>query len=208
MTVKVKICGVTNLDDALAAAEFGADMIGFNFYSKSPRYVTPRDIANIATRVPRAVLMVGVFVNSTTDEITDIADSVGLDVIQLHGDEDDNFIRVIGHSTEKPVIKAFRIDAETSIDSVLHSDADAVLLDTAAIGEFGGTGRTFDWNLVGRDLKNKQVFLAGGLNSENVAEAIGVVRPYAVDVASGVESTPGKKDAAKMKAFITNAKNA
>ena len=208
MTVKVKICGITNLDDALAAAELGADMIGFNFYSKSPRYLSPDDAVNIATQIPPAVLKVGVFVNAAIDEISDIVNAVGIEIVQLHGDEDDNFIRVIGHSTEKPVIKAFRIDAETSIDSVLHSDADAVLLDTAAIGEFGGTGRTFDWNLVGRDLKNKQVFLAGGLNSENVAEAIGVVRPYAVDVASGVESTPGKKDAAKMKAFIENAKNA
>ena len=208
MTVKVKICGITNLDDALAAAEFGTDMLGFNFYSKSPRYVTPNDAAKIATRLPPDVLRIGVFVNANADEIDDIADAVGLDVIQLHGDEDDNFIRVVGHSTEKPVIKAFWIDDETSIDSVLHSDADAVLLDTAAIGEFGGTGKTFDWNLVGGNLKNKQVFLAGGLTPENVTEAISIVRPYAVDVASGVESSPGKKDAAKMKAFIENAKKA
>ena len=208
MTVKVKICGITNLEDALHAVESGADMLGFNFYSKSSRYLTPREAANIATRVPPTVLKVGVFVNATTEEISDIADAVGLDVIQLHGDEDDNFIRVVGHVTEKPVIKAFRIDAETSIDSVLNSDADAVLLDTAEVGEFGGTGKTFDWNLVVGDLKKKQMFLAGGLDSENVAEAISVVRPYAVDVASGVESEPGKKDPKKVKAFIENAKNA
>lgn len=206
--VKVKICGITNLDDALAAAKFDADMVGFNFYSKSPRYLMQQEAANIATRVPPKVLKVGVFVNATTEEISDIANAVGLEVIQLHGDEDDDFIRIVGHITEKPVIKAFRIDREISINSVLHSDADAVLLDTASIGELGGTGRTFDWNLVGGDLKDKQVFLAGGLTPNNVAEAISIVRPYAVDVASGVESSPGRKDAAKMKAFIENAKNA
>lgn len=208
MTVKVKICGITNLDDALAAAEFGADILGFNFYSKSARYVIPSAAANIATQVPPAVLKVGVFVNAATEEIAGIASAVGLDVIQLHGDEDDNFIRVVGHITERPVIKAFRIYPGTSTASVVDSDADAVLLDTPTAGEFGGTGRTFDWNLVGADLKHKQVFLAGGLNSENVAEAIGIVRPYAVDVASGVESSPGKKDRIKLKAFIENAKNA
>jgi phosphoribosylanthranilate isomerase len=208
MTVKVKICGITNLRDALEAAEFGADMVGFNFYSKSPRYVPPREAANIALRVPRAVLKVGVFVNSTTDDISDIADAVKLDVIQLHGDEDDNFIRVVGHNTEKPVIKAFQIDSETSIYSVLRSDADAVLLDAVAVGAFGGTGRTFDWNLVGGDLKHKQVFLAGGLTHKNVIEAVSIVRPYAVDVASGVESGPGEKDPKKVRQFIENAKNA
>ena len=208
MTVKVKICGLTNLGDALAAAEFGADMLGFNFYLNSTRYLTPQEAASIATRVQPAVLKVGVFVSATAEEISGIAKAVGLDVIQLHGDEDDNFIRIVGHTTEKPVIKAFRIDTETSIDPVLRSDADAVLLDTATIGEFGGSGRAFDWNLVGEDLKNRQVFLAGGLNPENVAEAISVVRPYAVDVASGVESAPGIKDPKKVRAFIENAKNA
>jgi len=206
--VKVKICGITNLEDGLAAADFDADMIGFNFYSKSPRYLSPDEAANIATLVPPAVLKVGVFVNAAIDEISDIANAVGLEIIQLHGDEDNNFIRLVGHITEKPVIKAFRIDPKVTIDSVLHSDADAVLLDTITVGEFGGTGRTFDWNVVGTDLKNRQVFLAGGLTPENVTEAISIVRPYAVDVASGVETSPGKKDHRKVKAFIENAKNA
>jgi phosphoribosylanthranilate isomerase len=163
---------------------------------------------NIATQIPPAVLKVGVFVNAAIDEISDIVNAVGIEIVQLHGDEDDNFIRVVGHITGKPVIRAFRIDRKATIDSVLHSDADAVLLDTETIGEFGGTGRAFDWNLVGVDLKNKQVFLAGGLTPENVTEAISIVRPYAVDVASGVELSPGKKDPIKVKAFIENAKNA
>jgi phosphoribosylanthranilate isomerase len=206
--VKVKICGVTNLDDALAAAEFGADMFGFNFYSKSPRYLTPADAAKIAAGLPKGVLKVGVFVNSTADGISEIADAVGLDVIQLHGDEDDDFIRIVGFETELPVIKAFRMNSDVPMESILRSDADAVLLDTALNGEFGGTGETFDWNLIGSYLKSKQIFLAGGLTPENVAEAVRLVRPYAVDVASGAEIEKRKKDPAKMKAFIENAKNA
>jgi phosphoribosylanthranilate isomerase len=208
MSVKVKICGITNLEDALSAAGFGANMLGFNFYAKSSRYLSRQDAANIAKQVPSAVLKVGVFVNATADEISEIADAVKLDVIQLHGDEDDNFIRVIGHVTERPVIKAFRINHDSTIDAVLNSDADAVLLDAVVIGEFGGTGRTFDWNLVSQLSRNKQVFLAGGLTPENVAEAISIVRPYAVDVASGVEIENRKKDTVKMKTFIENAKNA
>ena len=205
---KIKICGITNVQDALRAAEFGADMLGLNFYSKSPRYLTPQDAAAIAAEIPVGVLKVGVFVNSATDEVADIADEVGLDVIQLHGNEDDACIREVSLITDRPVIKAFRMRAEMSIAEILKSDADAVLLDAASNGEFGGTGRTFDWNAVSEVSSSKQTFLAGGLNPKNVAEAIRVVRPYAVDAASGVESSPGKKDRTKLEAFIQNAKTA
>ena len=207
-TVKVKICGITNVDDALLAAEFGANMLGFNFYQNSSRYLTPKDAAVIAARTPVGVLKVGVFVNVLTEELVDTANEVGLDVIQLHGDEDDNYIRGVSLDTGKPVIKAFRMRADTPIDPISDSEADAVLLDAASDAEFGGTGKTFDWSSANGIAKRKQVFVAGGLTAENVAEAIRIVRPYAVDVASGVESSPGKKDPAKMKAFIENARSA
>jgi len=203
---KIKICGITNIEDALAAAAFGADMLGLNFYSKSPRYLALRDAAAIAARIPERVLKVGIFVDSAAEEVSDIAEEVGLDVIQLHGDEDNIYIREIGLITEKPIIKAFRMSADTSIAEILSSDADAVLLDAASNGAFGGTGETFDWDLVSGISSNKQVFLAGGLTDANVVEAIRLVRPYAVDVASGVESAPGKKDLYKVEAFIRNAK--
>lgn len=207
-TVKVKICGITNIDDALLAAGCGADMLGFNFYPNSSRFLKPQEAANITRRLSIDILKVGVFVNSATDDVADIANEIGLDVIQLHGDEDDNCIREVSLLTEKPVIKAFRMSADIPLGPISRSEADAVLLDAAADREFGGSGKTFDWNLIGNLSQNKQVFLAGGLTPENVAEAIRIVCPYAVDVASGVESAKGKKDPEKMKVFIDNAKSA
>jgi phosphoribosylanthranilate isomerase len=206
---KVKICGITNLEDALLSAKFGADALGFNFYEKSPRYVTSKKASEIIEQLPKGVMKVGVFVNESVERICKIVEIAGLDAIQLHGEEDNRFIEEVHMMSGLPVIKAFRISLDFNPDSAKHSSAEAVLLDKYSSREPGGTGETFDWkiaklvsNLVDR------VYLAGGLTADNVADAIGTVHPYAVDVCSRIETKPGKKDDEKLERFIAAVKEA
>ena len=208
---KVKICGITNLEDALLAAELGADELGFNFYKGSKRYLLPQDAREIIDQSPKRSGNVGVFVNEPIDSLLDIADFAGIDGIQLHGDEDMAYIEKLQKRTKRFIIKAFRVAPDFLVGDVLDWPLTFPLFDTHSSDRFGGTGETFDWEEFGVDIYlwfPVSAYLAGGLNPENVADAVRVVRPYAVDVASGVEAQPGKKDPNKMKAFIENAKKA
>lgn len=211
MTVKVKICGITNLDDALHAVDCGADELGFNFFKGSKRYLSPEAAREIIDKMPITSGNIGVFVNEPVDSVIEIANVVGLDGIQLHGDEAMNYIEELQKRTEKFVIKAFQVKPSFLVSDALDWPLSFPLFDTHSSTQYGGTGERFNWKEFGTDIYlwfPESAYLAGGLNSENVAEAINVVRPYAVDVASGVESLPGKKDRQKVKAFIENAKNA
>jgi len=208
---KVKICGITNLEDALLAAELGADELGFNFYKGSKRYLLPQDAREIIDQSPNRSGNVGVFVNEPIDSLLEIADFAGIDGIQLHGDEDMAYIENLQKRTKRFIIKAFRVAPDFLVGDVLDWPLDFPLFDTHSSDRYGGTGETFDWEEFGVDIYlwfPVSAYLAGGLNPENVADAVRVVRPYAVDVASGVEAQPGKKDPNKMKAFIENAKKA
>ena len=206
---RVKICGITNLEDALYAVECGADMLGFNFYEKSPRHVEPATALEIAGRLPGSVTAVGVFVNMNPHAVADLADSAGLAAVQLHGDEDGAYVAELRKYTNAIVIKALRIGPDFPDDDVNARAADAVLLDAYSAEKYGGTGSVFDWDLA-VEIKKRvpSLYLAGGLTPENVSEAVRQVRPFAVDVASGVEASPGRKDADKVAAFVHNAKNA
>lgn len=207
--VKVKICGITSLEDAQLAAAFGAEMLGFNFYLKSKRYVLPEKVRGFVEHIDDSIIKVGVFVNPSVEEIAAVRTTADLDAIQLHGDETTDFIAKLREKMDVRIIKAVRVGTEIDLDAIRAFGADDLLLDAFSPAEYGGTGRTFDWKIIGNspDLR-ANLFLAGGLIPDNVAEAIRTVRPYAVDVASGVESSPGKKDPKKLEAFIRNAKNA
>jgi phosphoribosylanthranilate isomerase len=196
---KIKICGIKTLDDALAAIDLGADLIGFNFYPKSPRYVEVGVCRGIMSKVRTIgrVTCVGVFVNATVDEIHATMDTCGLSLAQLHGDETVEFMETL----EEKSFKAFRGIPE-SVDGFAGDDAPAFLIDASVKGTYGGSGITADWNGATELAKKYPLLLAGGLTPENVAEAVGRVKPWGVDVASGVESAPGEKDARKMKAFV------
>jgi phosphoribosylanthranilate isomerase len=200
---KIKICGITNLEDALLAVNLGADDLGFNFYEKSPRYIAPEKAKEIIAELPANVMKIGVFVNESVERICEISAIAGLDAVQLHGDEDDRFIDAVHIMCGLPVIKAIKVTPDFSAKDAAHSNAEAVLLDKFSPKEHGGTGETFDWNIAKQvSASVERVYLAGGLTPENVGEAIRTVRPYAVDVCSRIESEPGKKDAAKLKQFI------
>jgi len=208
--VKVKICGITHYEDAIRAGEYGADELGFNFYVHSRRYIHPRGAREIADQFGRSGI-IGVFVNEPLDRLLEIAEVVGLDGIQLHGDEDAEYVRNLKRMTEKTVVKALRVRPGFVIASSLEWPSDFTLFDSHSGQQFGGTGEAFDWKHFGDDIKRhfpNNAYLAGGLNPENVVEAVRAIRPYAVDVASGVESAPGRKDPKKLEAFITNAKQA
>jgi phosphoribosylanthranilate isomerase len=200
---KVKICGITNLDDALAAVEFGADAIGFVFVPNTPRYIEPAKASEIIARLPPFVTTVGLFVNDSQERINQISDQCKLNVLQLHGQESPDFCLRFN----RKVIKAFRIKDKASLTDLPQYTASAYLLDTYVKGAMGGTGVIFDWRLASEAKKYGLVILAGGLNPENVAKAIQQVYPYGVDVSSGVEAKPGKKDHNKMKDFIKAARN-
>lgn len=206
---RVKICGITNLIDAQHANECGADSIGFNFYAGSKRYISPVLAAAIVEPVGMRVEKIGVFVNASVKEIVEIEDAVQLDTVQLHGDETPEFIEELRGESDATIIKAVRIVPDFDPNGVLEHRADAILLDAFSKDERGGTGETFDWEIARHVVELVgQVYLAGGLTPENVAEAIRVVGPYAVDVASGVETSPGVKDRDKVAAFIKAAKEA
>ena len=204
MNVKVKICGITSPADALTAVDSGADALGFMFYAPSPRCVSLASASEIIGKLPPLVAKVGVFVNPTEEEVRRAIAECGIDTLQFHGEEPPEFCRRFGLK----VIKAFRVrDAE----SILHTEAystEAWLLDSYVAGQLGGTGARFNWDLAtDAARRHRSVILAGGLTPGNVAEAVRKVRPYGLDVSSGVESAPGKKDPAKVRAFIAAAKS-
>ncbi|MBC7929525.1 MAG: phosphoribosylanthranilate isomerase [Rubrivivax sp.] len=200
MTV-IKICGITNLEDALACAEAGADMLGFNFYPRSPRYIAPVDALEITKRLPASVLSVGVFVNEESPEqVEEIAVRAGVAAVQLHGDESPSYCRAFG---ERPVIKALRVTKDFVPKVALSYETQAILLDGFSKDVYGGTGSVCDWSAARavRALIPK-LFLAGGLGPANVAEAMKVVCPYAVDACSLLERAPGLKDVGRVRAFV------
>jgi len=199
--VRVKICGITNVKDALLACELGADAIGLNFYDKSPRCISPFAASKIIQKLPPFVAPVGVFVNWQAAPVTTLAKALGLSAAQLHGDEPPNLISEIAKKVS--VIKALHVGRGTALPPFAkYRGATAFLLDAPHSGQYGGTGHTTDWSLAQTAAKSHRILLAGGLTPENVAEAILAVRPYAVDVTSGVESKPGKKDPGKLRAFF------
>ncbi len=217
---RIKICGITNPEDAILAVDAGADAIGLNFYSGSKRSVNFQAGKDIASAVKKPCLKVGVFVNQTADDLNVIADTVGLGAVQLHGDQPPSYLLDV--ERRFPIVRVFRVEAsgfiKIKVDLLMCAKTgrspDAVLIDAVAPGEFGGTGRQLDWatladraELLNFDRADPvQLILAGGLTPDNVAEAIRLVRPYGVDVASGVEASPGRKDAEKVKAFVAEAK--
>lgn len=202
--IKIKICGITNLDDALAAADAGADALGFNFYKKSPRCIEPSKAAEIIAQLPPFIIPVGLFVNEREEKIREIQHLTCLQAVQLHGDESPEFCQRFGER----VIKAFQIKSKESLKNMAHYHVGAFLLDSYKNGERGGTGETFDWHLAVVAKTFGRIILAGGLTPDNVAEAVKLVQPYAVDVASGVEKEKGVKDHAKMKKFIVEVRRA
>jgi phosphoribosylanthranilate isomerase len=200
--VKVKICGITNVEDALHAADCGADALGFVFYDKSPRCLDPEAARGIIAELPPFVTAVGLFVNETPDRIRRITDFCGLDAIQLHGDEgpaDCDY-------APRRVVKALRVKEAASLQRLDEYTVSAILLDAWVPGVYGGTGERLDWSLAAEVAGRRRTILAGGLTPENVTEAVRTVRSYAIDVSSGVEAAPGKKDPEKVAAFIRNAK--
>ena len=195
LIVKVKICGITNHEDAVAAMNMGADLLGFNFYPQSPRYVSPEKVTEIIKKLPGFIDLAGVFVNASIDEIREISNVCPLDWVQLHGDETPEFCRqFLTHDVK--TMKAIRVKDESDIRRAEQYFTDAILLDAFRPDSYGGTGRTFDWNVIGHI--GKRVFLAGGINPDNVADAI-KLGVYGVDVCSGIEAEPGKKDHEKMR---------
>ena len=197
---KVKICGIKTLNDALAAIEAGADYLGFNFYRRSVRFIEKRACAEITSVLKKEhsqIKLVGVFVNSLVEEIKDILDTCSLDMAQLHGDETAEMLKAL----DGKAFKAFRGIPE-SIDGFVRSESPVFLVDASVKGVYGGSGVTADWNGAAELAQKYPLLLAGGLTPENVAEAVRRVKPWGVDVASGVESAPGEKDASKMKAFV------
>ncbi|HEY6188054.1 MAG TPA: phosphoribosylanthranilate isomerase [Pyrinomonadaceae bacterium] len=205
-TVRIKVCGINNLEDALAAVEAGADMLGFNFYCESPRYIKPSRARDIIECLPENVLSVGVFVNERPETVLSIADEAGLGGLQLHGDETPEDCRAVAG---RFLIKALRVGEGFTPESAAAYPSDAVLLDAFDRGARGGTGRTFDWRLARRTRELvPQLFLAGGLSPANVEEAIAAVAPYGVDACSGLECAPGRKDHALVRDFIARARRA
>lgn len=207
LRVKVKICGITNWPDARRAIDAGADFLGFNFYAGSPRYVTPAKARLIVRRLPKNVTSVGVFVNESEQKMLKIVESVGLDRVQLHGEESPAAVQRLGRSL--PVIKAVRVKKSFRPANLARfKHASALLLDGFDATQWGGTGRTFDWSIAERARRGAKLFLAGGITPENVAQAIRTAKPYAVDVCSGVEAKPGKKDPKRLKAFMREVEKA
>ncbi|MEJ2671279.1 MAG: phosphoribosylanthranilate isomerase [Deltaproteobacteria bacterium] len=202
--VKIKICGITNLEDALLAAELGADALGFIFYPKSPRYLAPETAREIIFHLPPFVTSVGVFVNEEAAMVQNLAARVGLDWLQLHGQESPDYCQSLG----RRVIKGFRLKDAGSLTELepFQGAVQAFLLDTYKKGQVGGTGETFDWRLAREAQKFGQIILAGGLTPENVAQAIKVACPQAVDTASGTEAAPGRKDPARLREFFAAVK--
>lgn len=200
LIVKVKICGITNYEDAAAAMDTGADMLGFNFYPKSQRFISPEKAAEIIKKLPAFMDVVGVFVNASFKEIKETMDLCQLNWVQLHGDENPQFCQKF-LSTEVKTMKALRVKDKRDIKKADSYFTDAILLDAYDSQKYGGTGLTFDWNIIGHI--SKRIFLAGGINPDNAAAAV-ELGVYGIDVCSGIESRPGKKDHRKMKKLFEN----
>lgn len=201
--IKIKICGITNIEDARAASDLGADALGFIFYRESKRYVDPETVKDIISELPPFITKVGVFVKSDLNEIQSIKEKTGIDIAQLHGDETPEFCCSIPFK----VIKVIRVKDKSDIGQVAQYPDQDILFDTYSDKEYGGTGENFNWELL-KDLSlSGNLILSGGLNPDNVLDAVKIVRPYAVDVSSGVESEPGKKDYEKIEKFIEAIKN-
>lgn len=201
--VKVKICGITNLEDAFEAVNHGADALGFVFFKKSPRYISPAKAKTIIKKLPPFISSVGVFVNEDNIIVEKIADQTGVDAIQLHGDEPPKACNL-----SRTVIKAIRVKSIDNLEiiSKYKNKVSAFLLDTYTPEIFGGTGQIFNWDIAIEAKQFGRIILAGGLTPENIVQAIRRVHPYAVDVSSGVEAEKGKKDQDKIKLFIEKAK--
>ena len=197
-TTRVKICGITNLEDAQCAVAAGADALGFVFYENSPRYVHPEKVGQIVSALPPFVTTVGLFVNADAEMIQQTMLTTGLNVVQLHGDESPEDCILNPY----PVIKAVRVKGVESLTGIDNYHVSALLLDAWNDQQYGGTGESFDWQLAKKLTGRLPLILAGGLNPDNVAQAIQVVNPYAVDVSSGVEESPGRKDHNKIREFI------
>jgi phosphoribosylanthranilate isomerase len=201
VTTKIKICGVTRVEDATTVAGVGADFIGLNFWTRSKRRVTPPQAIDLAAaaRAAGSIQVVGVFVDHGVDEVVAVARMTELDVIQLHGDESPDDVKAIASATGLPVWKALAARPDVALEAWT---CDAILLDTPSV-QRGGTGVTFDWSIAtAAAQRHARIVLAGGLGPDNVAAAIAAVAPWGVDVASGLESAPGIKDAAKIAAFV------
>jgi phosphoribosylanthranilate isomerase len=204
--VRVKVCGITSYEDAAMALDQGIDVLGFNFFVKSSRYIDPLAARSIIQRLPPFVTAVGLFVNQPeAGDVAKAAQEAGVRVLQLHGDESPEYCRRLSSWT---VIKVLRLDGRGVTEDLGEYSVQAFLLDSRDDDRFGGTGLRFDWSLVEPVRAFGPVILAGGLKPENVAEAIRSVRPYAVDVCSGVESVPGRKDKGKLAAFMKEVRNA
>lgn len=197
--VRVKICGIRTLEEARAALDLGADAIGLNFWESSPRYIEPAAAGEIIEALPPFFSCIGVFVNEAPEKILEIADLACLDGVQLHGDESPDYCRELRRLR---MIKALRVDDSFDLNLATQFPVSAILLDTHISGTYGGTGERFDWGVAARAAKLIPVILAGGLNHKNVREAIETVRPFGVDVCSGVEAEPGRKDLDKMRLFM------
>ncbi len=203
--IKIKICGITNRDDALAALNYGADALGFVFYPKSPRSITPEEAKNLISTLPPFITSVGVFVNMEKNELERTASYTGLDVVQLHGSEPPEYCNL-----SKKVIKAIRVKDLADLEPLKHyASASAFLLDTYSPTEIGGTGQVFNWEIAVEARKFGKIILAGGLTPDNIEEAVSLVQPYGIDVSSGIESSiKGKKDHNKIRQFIERARRA
>ncbi len=204
--VKIKICGITNVDDAAVAVSAGADALGFIMYRKSPRFVEPAVARAIIAGLPPFVLPIGVFVNEEAGVVRSLMDECGLALAQLHGDESASYCQTLG----RPALKALRLKDRSVFLALAEFQGRAntrgFVIDAFSDQAYGGTGQTVDWTLAEEAARSASILLAGGLTSSNVAEAIQRVRPYGVDVSSGVEASPGKKDPAKVRAFVAAAR--
>lgn len=201
--VRVKVCGITNAEDASRAVDLGADALGFIFYKGSKRYIDPRDARKIISSLPPFISAVGVFVNQGIPEIVEAAGVSGIDTVQLHGDETPEFCAMLPYK----LIKAVRVKDKVNAAEVELYPVRAILFDKHTDDLYGGTGTSFDWGVLKGIKISKKVILSGGLTPENVSGAIKIVKPYGVDVSTGVEDSPGKKNHTKMRKFIEAVKN-
>lgn len=201
--IPVKICGITNLSDARYAVRVGASAMGYIFYPGSPRFISPKSAGIISEGTDRKIKKVGIFVNESLSHIESIIKTASLDLIQLHGNESDEFCQ----SLSKPVIRALRLKKGVSVSNKFPSNVCAVLLDTWSENSYGGTGKSFDWSLINKHKWTIPIILSGGLNQEIVTEAIKTIKPQALDVNSGVELSPGLKDHNKIDDFFQKVKN-
>ena len=203
--MKVKICGIRSLEEAQAAVDAGADALGFNFWSSSARYVEPYAAREVITGIAPNVCTVGVFVNEEASRIVDIASELRLSAVQLHGDESPEFCERLASIRTFKTIKAIRVEQDFDLSLIESYRVNMVLLDSSSEGSYGGTGRRFDWRIAIEAKHLAPIILAGGLNIENVWDAITQVRPAAIDVCSGVEAEPGRKDLEKLRGFMAMA---